>query len=292
MASLSFSGHDSFHCRQFWLKKAFDHSSENKPYNDSSTLDLGVGRNMVTAIRHWGRCFGILDESDLPTDIGGKIFSDETGWDPYLEDEGTLWLLHYLLVTEGKASTFSLIFNELIKLRPELTPEYFISFVNGREPRDYNASTLKRDFQVFYQTYYADFDASDIEESFTGILSELKLLKKIQKQVLDTEGALRKRDVWVIERTVRNEIPLRILLYGILQNHPGEKSIGFESLYNGWNSIGSVFALSKDGLTQALDRIAKELDYGITFSNEAGIRELQLKKTIDPMDVLKNYYAN
>lgn len=289
MAILIFSGHDSFHCRQFWLKKAFDHAYTIKPFDDSATLELGVGRNMVTAIRHWGRCFGIIDEKDAPTEIGNAIFQ-QNGWDPFLEDQGTLWLLHYLLVTEEKASIFSLTFNELIKHKSELSAESLIKYVKGVDETNYNENTLGRDFGVFYQTYFGDFKAKDIEESFTGILSELNILNKTQRQVLDTEGKLKKRDVWVIEKTIRPEIPSHILYYGILKQHPNEVSIGFEALYSGHNSVGSVFALSRDGLTNALDRLAKDFPNELIFSNEAGIRELQIKKQREPIIVLNEYY--
>jgi len=42
MSQLTFSGHDTFHCRQFWLKKAFDFVSVGRNFNDiNAPLDLG-----------------------------------------------------------------------------------------------------------------------------------------------------------------------------------------------------------------------------------------------------------
>jgi len=291
MSSLVFSGHDTFHCRQFWLKKAYDYVEHKKSFTDpEASLDLGVGKNMVTAIRFWARAYQILNEDGKPNEIAQKVFSDN-GWDPFLEDHGTLWLLHYMLVTGSKASTFSIIFNELIKERQEFTAEHFIALIN-RKDGDYNQNTLKKDFTVFYRTYYADFKASDIEESFTGILTEINLLKKKNRAFIDSDGKSKNREIWFMERGQRNEIPLHILLYAVLAKHAGEKSIGFDQLYNGENEIGSVFALSKEGLSVVLERFAEELEFGITFSNEAGIRELQFKKNLNPLKVLEAYYEN
>ena len=59
---------------------------------------LGVGKNMVASIRFWFRAFG-LSVNDIPTSFAQSIFDKECGYDPYLEDEGTLWLLHYFLLT-------------------------------------------------------------------------------------------------------------------------------------------------------------------------------------------------
>jgi hypothetical protein len=290
MSQLTFSGHDTFHCRQFWLKKAFDFVSVGGNFNDiNAPLDLGVGKNMVTAIRYWARCFGILEGDEL-TPFAKKLL-DKEGWDPYLEDHGSLWLLHHRLVTSGIASIYSIIFNELIRERPEFAAEHFLKFIDQRKEEEYNPNTLGEDFTVFYRTYFADFKSGDLEESFTGILSELDILKKVKKSFLDKEGKTKEREVWLIERSQRTDLPLHILLYCILTSNPASMSIGFERLYSEPNEVGSVFALSKEGLTIALQRLADMKDYGITFSNEAGIRELQFKKRLNPEKILEDYYG-
>ncbi len=44
MSPLTIPGHDTFHCRQFWLKKAFDFVEAAQNFNDFiAPLDLGVG---------------------------------------------------------------------------------------------------------------------------------------------------------------------------------------------------------------------------------------------------------
>jgi hypothetical protein len=50
----TFSGHDSFQCRQLWLKKGYDFVREGKDFNDEdAVVKLGVGKNMVSSIRFW-----------------------------------------------------------------------------------------------------------------------------------------------------------------------------------------------------------------------------------------------
>jgi hypothetical protein len=56
--NLKFSGHESFHCRPFWLKKGFDHIKSDQPFNDYAGIELGVGKNMVGSIRFWLKSFG------------------------------------------------------------------------------------------------------------------------------------------------------------------------------------------------------------------------------------------
>ena len=65
---------------------------------------------MVRSIYHWCRAAGLIEgdgvDSDnrrrfVPTNLGDSIFADD-GFDPYLEDVATLWLLHCQLATNAK----------------------------------------------------------------------------------------------------------------------------------------------------------------------------------------------
>ena len=62
MIKISFSGHETFHCRNYWLKKGLDHIWSGQKFNDDAIINLGVGKNMVSSIRFWLRSFG-LDEN-------------------------------------------------------------------------------------------------------------------------------------------------------------------------------------------------------------------------------------
>ena len=97
MSNLKFSGHDTFHCRQQWLLKGVELTDNKnlKGFSDleEAILNLGVGKNMVQSIQYWLRAFGLIGEDKELKDIARLIFSKETGFDRYLEDEGTLWLL-------------------------------------------------------------------------------------------------------------------------------------------------------------------------------------------------------
>ena len=80
---------------------------------DATTL-FGVGKNMVRSIRYWCTAFKVLVEmqekssrarENLATPFGAKLLADD-GWDPYLEDPASLWLLHrYLLKPPCYATT-------------------------------------------------------------------------------------------------------------------------------------------------------------------------------------------
>ncbi len=277
-----FSGHESFHCRQLWLKKGFDFVEAGKWFsNESAVIDLGVGKNMVTAIRYWLKAFGLLNETEKPTKLAKLIFSSK-GWDPYLENEGTLWLLHFQLTKAGTASIFNIIFNELRKAKPEFEEKHFYSIVSNFGK--FSEATLSKDYSVFKNTYAVSASSkSEIEDSYSGILTELGLLTSKKTST--------KNDALVIESKRRPEIPAQIILYAILENQEGD-SLNFDKLYNERNSVGSVFALNREGLMEKLEELTNLYPKEIVFKNEAGIRELQFKKKLNPIkDVLAKYYG-
>ena len=120
---VSFSGHETFPFRYPWLKKAVD-AAEADPYAfeaEDAMVKLGVGKNMVSSIRHWGLTTGMLEDATrprgsrrrplAPSDLGRSLLADG-GWDPFLEDPGTLWLLHWQLVSRPeRATTWWWVFN-------------------------------------------------------------------------------------------------------------------------------------------------------------------------------------
>jgi len=275
---MRFSGHESFHCRPYWLKKGFDFNSQSRLFSDpEAPVYLGVGKNMVSSIRFWLKSFGIVDKDENIEGLSMLLFSDD-GWDPYLEDEGTLWLLHYKLITEGYASIYYLVFNELRRKRPIFNQKHFLDLVKEKQIT-VSPNTLKTDFQAFNRTYVAKSKGKDIEDNFSGILTELNLVN-------ETPEGLE------IEPKNRQELPLHILLFCILETNPDTSSISFELLYNEDKSVGRIFALSQQGLNQLLEELDEEFDW-LNYSNEAGIRELQIKKRpVSNIKILEEYYAD
>ena len=101
-----FSGHESFACKSHWLKRGYDFVNAGNNFNDDeAVVHLGVGKNMVASIRFWLKAFGLLQE-DVLAPIAGYIFDDASGKDPYLEDIGTLWLLHFMLINTEYATIY------------------------------------------------------------------------------------------------------------------------------------------------------------------------------------------
>lgn len=282
----TFSGHDSFQCRQLWLKKGYDYVQEGKNFNDEdAVVKLGVGKNMVSSIRFWLKAFNIIDNKDIPTEFGKRLFDDENGYDPFLEDEASLWLLHYQLVKNGFASIYSIIFNEFRKEKLFFNKETFVNYVKriGESNPDlnFNENTGAKDFIVFANLYKNDPESKDVEDSFSGILSEIELLKTTGKG---------KEEQFYIENTERDNLPEAVVLFTILDNPNYGNSISLNSLEFDLNSPGSIFALNRSGLINIISEIVSDFK-DITFTDQAGIKELQFKKKSDAYTILDKYYG-
>ena len=286
MLKYSFSGHETFHCRQFWLKKGYDFVKQQGQFADGDAVSaLGVGRNMVIAIQFWMKSFGLIDEALQTTPLADTLFTDH-GKDPYLENIGTLWLLHYLLVTTKQASIYALVFNEFRKERIEFSKEQLTNFLERKckeSAQNISRRTLQRDVDVFVKNYLRPVSkAGNVEDDFSAVLLDLGLLQELDRT--DSGGNLYK-----IESYDRSDLPAEILLYCLLQQEAGN-SISFDSLLIKEDGIGLIFALTRGALLQKINEITTKFP-GVTFTDDAGIREIQFIERPAPQAILEKYYA-
>lgn len=284
---LIFSGHESFHCRSLWLKKGYDFITEDKKFsNPDAVVDLGVGKNMVSAISFWMKSFGLIEKDNNLSEIANFLFGKQ-GVDPYLENPASLWLLHYHLVKEKSASIYSLVFNEFRKKRIEFNKGHLQNFLKAKceeTKTNYTEATIQRDITVLLRNYIKPLKANkNLEDLFSGIFIELNLVEQLQKY------DEKETDWYRIENKERTDLPAEVLLYCILDNDKYGDSIVLDDILHGYNSIGSVFALTIKDVLSKIEELTKS-KYKISFTDDAGIRLLQFKKKPDKWTVLKNYY--
>jgi hypothetical protein len=157
-----FSGHETFTLRYAWLKKAMD-ALDQRPdvfSAEDAMVELGVGKNMVRSIRHWAVTCRMAEEASSgrglqPSELGRALFL-APGWDPYTEDDGTLWLIHWQIATNmTRATTWYWAFN--ILREQEFTTEALTTglerLVSHHEWTRISESTLKSDVSCFLRTY-------------------------------------------------------------------------------------------------------------------------------------------
>lgn len=132
----SFGRHEKFAFRYGWLKKGVDAVTANPQIfsQDEALVALGVGKNMIRSIRHWCLATNLLEEATgkgrakpLKPTFLAKRFVLEEGWDPYLEDIGSYWLIHWELVSnKTRALIWHILFAQYYN--SEFTKQQFIAF--------------------------------------------------------------------------------------------------------------------------------------------------------------------
>lgn len=288
MDKLSFSGHETFACKQYWLKKGFDFVKEEKSFRDPhAVIDLGVGKNMVASIRFWMKAFGLTTEDDNPNELAEYLFG-ENGKDVFLEDLGTLWLLHYQIVKTKKASIYSLVFNQLRRERLTFTKSQLMTFLKRKCEETnsvFNEKTVTNDIKVFLNNYTKNVASKkvDIEEDFSTLLLDLRLINHI----LDTSEE--HTDIYEINFNMQDDLPAELFLFSILDNPKYGNSISFKELSVDEDSPGIVFSINRDGIIEKIEQMVK-LYPEITFSQTAGNQVLQFKSKPNKWEVLNNYY--
>ncbi|MFO7556347.1 MAG: DUF4007 family protein [Desulfobacterales bacterium] len=158
-----FARHETFHPRYGWFKKGYDKNEVFYEDKGKARVVLGVGRNMVIAIRYWCLAFKILNKDNEnrlnsyePSQFGTKLLSD-SGWDPYIEDPATLWLLHWNLFRPPcYATSWYFVFNEFNRI--SFTPDDILHSLKEYIKRAYPAnntkkSSLKRDINCILRMY-------------------------------------------------------------------------------------------------------------------------------------------
>lgn len=290
MSAYKFSGHETFVCKQFWLKKGYDFIESSKLFSDdSAVIKLGVGKNMVISIRFWMKSFGLIDDNDQLTNLARYIFSGK-GVDPFIEDIGTVWLLNYYLIKLKKASIYSLFFNEFRKERYEFTKEQLNSFLKRKvfdNNHTYNTKTIDKDIDVLIRSYLKpdlSESKSEIEKDFARLLIDLDLLYHVREKSED------KTINWFkVEGANRNNLPSQFVLFSILDNTEYGETVSFKDLLSSPNSPGLVFVLNKEGLYNKIQQITEEFPTMI-FSETAGNQVLKIDRELDKWKVLNEYY--
>ena len=291
MKRLKFSGHESFVCKQSWLQKGIQFLNEEGRFGaDDAVVKLGVGKNMVASIRYWLKAFGLIDENDQSSTLAMRLFGEDA-WDPYVEEIGTVWLLHYHLVSTQYASAYSLFFNDFQVGRHQFTKQHLKKyFLRVCDENSFSISekSLDRDILVLLKSYLKPkiSKKSDIEDDFSRLLIELDLIHAETVSDIDDHAT----EYLAVNWSSKPSLPWQVVLYNILdQMEPEDRSVSFNKIHKTPYSPGIVFSLSEDSLMGYIDAIVGECSE-VVYSETAGNRVLQFKSFLDKYEVLNGYF--
>ncbi len=281
-----FARHETFHPRFSWLKKGFDAASENSHIflQEDAPVRLGVGKNMVRSIRYWCRAFKIL-ENDQPTNFGQKLLGDR-GWDPFLEDPASLWLLHWnLLKPTCEAAAWHYVFNYFRQI--EFSSDELISELQNYKTqlgKKIAESSIKKDVTCLLRMY-AEVGAPDklTEDSIDSPFTTLNLIQTTS----DSKHYLFKIGPKIT-------LPAEIIVATALEfatTQGTQKTISLSTLAYEIGSPGLIFKLPESAIYDAIEAVSYSWE-SLTLSDTAGLIQLSFKE--EPLnlanDILEKYF--
>lgn len=300
--SASFSGHETFPCRYTWLKKGLDAASANARVfwdEDAAMTQLGVGKNMVRSIRHWCLVAGILQEvpkppgarrAELePSEFGASLFADD-GFDPYLEDPATLWLLHWRIASGAeRATTWFWAFNHVHE--PEFTKDSLLTaleaWVEAVGYKRVSSGSLRRDIDCFLRTYVPSKQTRTtvLEDTLDCPLVELNLIREA------TDGG-----TYQFVRGPQEDLPDFVFCYSVLDFWstfaPNRETLSLHDLTYQAGSPGMLFKMTENSLVERLDKLHTSTKGAFSYDETAGVKQVYRHKQLPMTRLLKTGYGS
>ncbi|MCC7075064.1 MAG: DUF4007 family protein [Deltaproteobacteria bacterium] len=297
----SFSGHETFPFRYTWLKKAYD-GVGNDPQlfvREDALATLGVGKNMVRSMRHWALAAGVLEEhAEFPkrragfvkrARLGDQLFADD-GWDPYLEDPATLWLLHWKIASlPDNCSTWWFVFNELGdgRFTRAQIADRLAALAKAKQWAKVSASSLKRDVDTFMRSYVAPTGARTkaVEDFLDCPLVELRLIRDSGEP-----GS------YEFNRGPQPTLPDEIFAFAlgeyVSRRRSSAKTLALEEIQYTQGAPGRVFLLDAAGVAGRLERVHALSGGAWSFDDTAGVAQLLVNRDLDPSRFLVRYFRD
>jgi hypothetical protein len=299
-----FSGHETFPCRYAWLPKA--HAAITKdPHTfadeERAMIALGVGKNMVRALRFWMQAALVTapraEGGYQSTPFGSAVLGRNDGFDPFLEDVRTLWIVHWHLSTHVEEPLFAWDFLLNNWPQPELTRSSVLTAFKkeaDRQQRTLSTVTLEQHFDIFLHTYVPTRSRKgDIQEDNLDCpLVELELLKVVGDRPLD--GLDRREAIYAFRREEKPEITPPLFAHCLAdfwqRRRRTERTLTFKDVAFGHGSPGQVFKLPEWDVRQRLEAIVADTDGYFRYMESAAMQTVTRQDTLAP-DFLSSMYC-
>jgi len=292
--SMKFRAHDTFFIRKGWLSKGMKYI-QKKPdvfidKNENPMDVLGIGANMVKALRYWLQVVGLTEEPNKGkrnqsiTALGRAVYEK----DRYIEELGTLYLLHYKLVTnKEEATAWYFFFNDFNM--SEFSKEDFVVALQGYVMMHDEASiairSLNDDFTCIVNTYLPRYKSNpnriSPENNIDCPFGELGLI--------DILNSSKKDKTYRKATPAANSFNPWIILAVIMDQARDRDEIALNELLTAPQNIGRVFNLDAITMLEVLHRIEKTGE--IKIIRTAGLDIIHLNHIYTFQECVNRYYT-
>ncbi|MEN3976130.1 DUF4007 family protein [Emcibacter sp. SYSU 3D8] len=288
---LQFAGHETFPLRLLWLRKAYDAVAAGSigrgTFQEQDAIArFGVGRNMAISIRHWALAAGVLrDEGGLlsPTPWARRVFDLGEGFDPYLEEPATLWLVHASIAGKPELATWFYAFNGLNQAMFDrnMVVQGLMDLIKDRSGLRVSFDTLRRDVEVFVRSYVARRDGG--EDAVEPLLAELGLVR---------ESRLAGQFEFV--RGPKPTLPDGVFALALWQFwtrwHETSPTMSVEQVSYAAGSPGRIFKLDEESVLERMTRLDQVTDGALVWTDTAGLRQVARIRPPNESHLLEQAY--
>jgi len=287
---MRFRAHETFFIRKGWLSKGIKNVVADPAVfmgNSGNPMDvLGIGSNMVKSLRYWLQSVGLTTEpaygkKEQSLTAFGELVKQ---YDPYIEELGTLWLLHYHLAKNlNNATSWYFFFNEF-KLM-EFDKDDFVRQLSAflrMQNEEVSERSLEDDYNCIINTYLSRMKSNpekvQPESNIDCPLGELGLIDISNK----------KNKIYRKVSPKKETIHPLVVFAVIIDQACGAKEIKISSLQNDKLNIGKIFNLDIISLTSILYEL--ELLGFLKVVRTAGLDIIKINGDFSFTSSVEEYY--
>jgi hypothetical protein len=263
---------------------------------DEGITELGLGKNMVEALRCWIEAFQIASRVDgvwSLTPIGRLVFHSEEGLDPYFEDVTSSWLLHWLISTNTDSPFFAweCLFNRwpAMEFSASQVVESFKQEAN-RSQRPVSPVTLRQHWEVFLHSYRPP-RADKGEDHLDSAMSALRLIQPFGER---PNASGKWENLYSFDPTPKLAIPNQLFAFFVHdwwnRSYPDEQTTPLRELVVGNRSPGRLLKMHETEILQRVSEMASRQPKVFRITESMSMRQLHRLKKNDGFNDLKSAY--
>lgn len=296
-----FSGHQTFPLRIAWIPKAVGAITKGlDPLTniDEGITNLGLGKNMVEALRCWIESFRVAQRVKGAwklTPAGELVFHPEAGLDPYLEDVSTSWLLHWLISTNTESPFFAweCIFNRWPAT--EFTATQVLEAFDRetqKTPKPVSTVTQRQHWEVFLHSYRPPRSLKG-EDHLDSALSGLRLIREAGER---PNASGKWETLYAFDLGRKAAIPQQLFAFFIHdwwnRAYPAEQTVPLRELVLGDHSPGRILKMQEPEILQRVNDLAASQSKTFQIIESTSLRQLRRLTTHDGHQDLRAAYKS
>lgn len=215
--------------------------------------------------------YGVYMELLLPRSLRETPLCDLVlQYDPFFDQPGTLWLLHYLFAGNPQLVVWNYMCNAILPSVPEISKdeaaEQFLPFV-GTWSESSIRKKVRKELRAFFASYAYE------------MFAPLKYLREVQD------------NIYAVTRDVTLVPPLILLATALIYRDrlwPGSSGIEIPTLVYADHSPGRIMRQRELYLRQALDKVHET--GRLTIESKANLDQVRFRTGMTWLDAVRAYY--